>query len=134
MSVVFVPQLPVNIEWGTLTDGQKEDIILQGVASCSYLKIGELQSKIYSIRVNKEHDAKKEFMSKMRELAQLYGFDPSNFGFGHQTEHALKGRKVEPKYQDLVTGKTWTGRGIQPKWVRDYLMQGRNLDEFKIKK
>lgn len=29
----------------------------------------------------------------------------------------LKGRKLEPKYKDPVSGKTWAGRGRLPKWV-----------------
>jgi DNA-binding protein H-NS len=27
------------------------------------------------------------------------------------------GAKVAPKFRDPATGKTWTGRGLQPKWV-----------------
>lgn len=29
----------------------------------------------------------------------------------------LKGRKLEPKYKDPVSGKTWAGRGRLPKWM-----------------
>lgn len=29
----------------------------------------------------------------------------------------LKGRKLEPKYRDPETGKTWAGRGRLPKWM-----------------
>ena len=29
----------------------------------------------------------------------------------------LKGRKLEPKYRDPETGKTWAGRGRIPSWV-----------------
>ncbi|MFA5495372.1 MAG: H-NS histone family protein [Porticoccaceae bacterium] len=34
---------------------------------------------------------------------------------------------VEPKYRDPETGKTWSGRGREPKW-----MQGRDRDEFAL--
>lgn len=29
----------------------------------------------------------------------------------------LKGRKLEPKYKDPETGKTWAGRGRLPRWL-----------------
>lgn len=29
----------------------------------------------------------------------------------------LKGRKLEPKYKDPISGKTLAGRGRLPKWV-----------------
>jgi len=29
----------------------------------------------------------------------------------------LKGRKLEPKYKDPVSGKTWAGRGRLPNWI-----------------
>ncbi|WP_246217442.1 H-NS family nucleoid-associated regulatory protein [Paraburkholderia panacisoli] len=28
-------------------------------------------------------------------------------------------RKVEAKYRDPATGKTWSGRGLAPLWIRD---------------
>lgn len=31
----------------------------------------------------------------------------------------LKGRKLEPKYRDPETGKTWAGRGRKPSWMGD---------------
>ncbi len=38
------------------------------------------------------------------------------------------GGTVAPKYQDPATGKTWTGRGIAPAWIKD-----KNKDDFLIK-
>ena len=37
--------------------------------------------------------------------------------------------KVEPIWRDPVSGKTWTGRGIEPIWI-----QGQDRDLFLIKK
>lgn len=39
----------------------------------------------------------------------------------------LKGRKIEPKYRDPETGKTWAGRGRTPKF-----MQGKDKEAFRI--
>ena len=40
--------------------------------------------------------------------------------------------KVAPKYRDPTSGDTWTGRGLQPKWLRAALAAGRSLSDFTI--
>ena len=44
---------------------------------------------------------------------------------------AKRGRKasgsVAPKYKDPMSGKTWSGRGIAPKWL-----EGKNRSQFII--
>lgn len=43
-----------------------------------------------------------------------------------------KGRKVAPKYRDPATGATWSGRGLQPKWLKAALAAGRKLGDFAL--
>jgi len=43
-----------------------------------------------------------------------------------------KGAKVAVKYRDAATGDTWTGRGLQPRWLRAALAAGRSLEDFKV--
>ncbi len=38
-----------------------------------------------------------------------------------------KGQTVAPKYRDPETGKTWTGRGVAPKWIA-----GKDREAFVI--
>ncbi|MEY2688585.1 MAG: hypothetical protein RL375_2783 [Pseudomonadota bacterium] len=42
------------------------------------------------------------------------------------------GAKVAPKYRDPVTGTTWTGRGLQPRWMRAALARGQTPADFLI--
>ncbi len=42
------------------------------------------------------------------------------------------GTKVAPKYRNAATGETWTGRGLQPKWLKSALAAGANLNDFVI--
>jgi DNA-binding protein H-NS len=42
------------------------------------------------------------------------------------------GAKVAPKYRDATTGNTWTGRGLQPKWLKQALASGRTIGDFAI--
>lgn len=36
------------------------------------------------------------------------------------------------KYMDPMTGSTWTGRGLKPRWLTVALESGRTLDEFAV--
>lgn len=45
---------------------------------------------------------------------------------------ASAGRKVAPKYKNNATGETWTGRGLQPKWVQAALATGKKIEDFAI--
>ena len=51
-----------------------------------------------------------------------------------QPARKLAGRRgpVAPKYQDPLTGNTWTGRGKPPLWLASQLSTGRQKDEFLI--
>ena len=40
--------------------------------------------------------------------------------------------KVAPKYRDAGTGQTWSGRGLQPNWLKAALATGRGMAEFKL--
>jgi DNA-binding protein H-NS len=42
------------------------------------------------------------------------------------------GKKVAAKYKDVATGDSWSGRGLQPKWLRNALANGRKLSDFLI--
>ena len=42
------------------------------------------------------------------------------------------GRKVAPKYRNKATGDTWTGRGLQPRWLKAALASGKRLADFAI--
>lgn len=41
-------------------------------------------------------------------------------------------KKVAAKYRNSATGDSWSGRGLQPNWLKKALVDGRSLDEFKV--
>ena len=47
---------------------------------------------------------------------------------------ADKKKKSSPaKFRNIADPRmTWTGRGRQPKWIKEALEKGQSLDEFKI--
>jgi DNA-binding protein H-NS len=42
------------------------------------------------------------------------------------------GGKVPPKYRNASTGDTWSGRGLQPKWLKQALASGAKLGDFAV--
>lgn len=42
------------------------------------------------------------------------------------------GSKVAAKYRDAATGDTWSGRGLQPKWLKQALASGRKIEDFAL--
>lgn len=42
----------------------------------------------------------------------------------------LKPAKVPVKYRDPATGMTWSGRGLQPRWLKAAIEGGARLDDF----
>ena len=42
------------------------------------------------------------------------------------------GGKVAAKYRNAVTGETWSGRGLQPKWLKAALADGKQLTDFAV--
>jgi DNA-binding protein H-NS len=42
------------------------------------------------------------------------------------------GGKVAVKYRNPATGDTWTGRGLQPKWLKAALESGKKLADFAV--
>jgi DNA-binding protein H-NS len=67
----------------------------------------------------------------VRGLIEAYGIDTKAI-FGRaahkgSADASVVKRSVVPKFRDLETGKTWTGRGMTPKWL-----VGKNRDDFRI--
>ena len=69
-------------------------------------------------------------VEKVRALMIEYGLSVSDLS----TKRAKKvgGAKVAAKYVDKATGDAWSGRGLQPKWLKAALAQGRKLTDFAV--
>jgi DNA-binding protein H-NS len=74
-----------------------------------------------------------EAISKVRALMAEYGLTLADLSTKAAPKGAAKpGAKVAPKYRDKASGQTWSGRGLQPKWLEAALASGRKIDEFRI--
>jgi DNA-binding protein H-NS len=73
-------------------------------------------------------------ISQVKSLMAEHGLSLADLGgkAGGKAPSASAGRKVAPKYRNSATGETWTGRGLQPKWVQAAVASGKKLEDFAI--
>lgn len=120
-------------------------------SSLSLDKLRKEKNKIEKAIEAKEGKARREALAKMKSIARESGIDlselvPSTPG-NTQTSKAktvttsskakkkasAKRGKVAPKYRNPADPNvTWTGRGRQPVWVREYLSTGGSIDTITI--
>lgn len=78
-------------------------------------------------------EARAEAVSKVRALMAEYGLTMADLTSKSPTKVGnSKGAKVAPKYRNSATGDTWSGRGLQPKWLKAALAAGKTIDEFSV--
>lgn len=68
-------------------------------------------------------------IAQIRSLMAQFEISSSELG-GAATgrkKSSRAGVRVAPKYRDPATGKTWTGRGVQPKWL-----EGKDRSQYLI--
>ena len=72
-------------------------------------------------------------ISQIKSLMSEHGLIAADLGAKPgKAPSASAGRKVAPKYRNTATGETWTGRGLQPKWVQAALATGKKIESFLI--
>lgn len=92
-------------------------------------QIETLQNQVAEVRQREVGEA----IAKARSIVDEYQLTVNDiFPNGRAAKAAparKSGGKVAAKYRDPISGKTWTGRGLAPKWLAgknkdDYLIQG----------
>lgn len=72
-------------------------------------------------------------IAKVRSLMAEYGLSASDLSIKTAAKaRAGKGNKVAAKYRNAATGDAWSGRGLQPKWLKAALAAGRKLSDFAV--
>lgn len=81
--------------------------------------------------------ARTEAIDKVRALMAEHGLSAADLGGKGPTKAARKGKgstgaKVAAKYRNSSTGESWSGRGLQPRWLKAALASGRKLSDFAV--
>lgn len=72
-------------------------------------------------------------VAQIKALMAEHGLTVADLGSRRSSgATSSKGGKVAPKYRNNATGETWTGRGLQPRWLKAALASGKKLSDFAI--
>jgi len=90
----------------------------------------ELERQITETQRAERADA----VAQVRSLMSQYGLTLADIGSKAPSATKRTGPtgKVAAKYRDTATGQTWSGRGLQPNWLKAALASGRAMSEFAI--
>ncbi|MEO8311919.1 MAG: H-NS histone family protein [Caldimonas sp.] len=91
-----------------------------------------LEKQIEQTKKQERGDA----VEKVRALMTEYGLTVADLGNRAGTGKTKKtkstGNKVAAKYRNASTGESWSGRGLQPRWLKAALASGRKLGDFAV--
>ena len=94
----------------------------------------EIERQIRDAQKSQRSDAIVQIRKLMTEhgltSADLAGAPPARKG--GQVAASASRRPVAPKYRHPMSGATWTGRGLKPKWLSEELANGKALADFAL--
>lgn len=70
-------------------------------------------------------------VAKVRALMSEHGLTVADLS-SRPSAPKKAGAKVAPKYRDAATGNTWSGRGLQPRWLKEALASGKQIGDFAL--
>ena len=84
--------------------------------------------------IDAQREEKSAAIAQVKALMSQHGLTLADLGNARAPAVAKRGGggKVAPKYRDSATGDTWSGRGLQPKWLKAALASGRSLADFAL--
>ena len=72
-------------------------------------------------------------VAKVRSLMAEYGLTLADLGGkAPAVKGPAGGAKVPAKYRNASTGESWSGRGLQPRWLKAALASGKKLSDFAL--
>ena len=69
-----------------------------------------------------------EAVAKVKSLMSEYGLSVADLSM--RTPKPVKISKVAAKYRNQATGETWSGRGLQPKWLKAAFSGAPKLPDY----
>ena len=71
-------------------------------------------------------------IAQVKSLMAEHGLTLADLGTRAPAAPRKASAKVAPKYRHPQTGDTWSGRGLQPNWLKAALSAGAQLEDFKV--
>ena len=78
-----------------------------------------------------QREDRQKALEQIKTLMTEYGLTAADLN-ARPARKAGAGTKVAAKYRNKTTGETWSGRGLQPRWLKAALGTGKKLSDFAI--
>lgn len=83
--------------------------------------------------VDAQREQRAQAIAQVRALMAEHGLTLADLGSRAAASPRKAGSgKVAPKFRNPATGDTWSGRGLQPNWLKSALAGGAKLEDFRI--
>ena len=97
----------------------------------------EHKARLEAQIVEMQREERAQAIAQIRAQMAAYGLTLADLGGRGATASAptaprRAGGKVAAKYRHPQTGQTWSGRGLQPKWLKAALAEGGRLEDFAV--
>jgi DNA-binding protein H-NS len=77
-----------------------------------------------------QREERQAAIAQIKSLMAEHGLTLADLGT--RAKAKAGGGKVAPKYRNKATGETWSGRGLQPRWLKAALGSGKKLADFAV--
>jgi len=114
---------------------ERGDTMSENLHELSESELAKLIGSAQKTLRDRQLGKRKEVVAEIKLLAASIGYtaELTDISAENAAGSTRKGTKVPVKYRDPENTKhEWSGRGMQPKWLRELIEQGRSLDEFRV--
>ncbi len=78
-----------------------------------------------------QREERQNTINKIKVLMAEYGLTTADLT-ARPANKARVGAKVAAKYRNKASGESWSGRGLQPRWLKAALAGGKKLTDFSV--
>ena len=78
-----------------------------------------------------QREERQQAIAQIKTLMAEYGLTAADLR-ARAVKKTRVGNKVAAKYRNKATGETWSGRGLQPRWLKAALSAGKKLADFAV--
>jgi DNA-binding protein H-NS len=78
-----------------------------------------------------QREERQKAITQIKTLMEEYGLSAADLS-AKPTKKSGSGVKVAAKYRNQATGESWSGRGLQPRWLKTALGSGKKLADFAV--
>ena len=71
-------------------------------------------------------------IAQIKALMADHGLSAADLSGQPKKPRGKSGGKVAAKYRSKATGEAWSGRGLQPRWLKAALASGKKLTDFAV--